>query len=222
MIHTLIRLFVVLNDSTSAKTTGKVDKEVQCGNCASRYRYTLVRYAAATVSRFGGVTKQDKQKAVDLAQERLNAKLATDFDCTPCPTCWHYQPDMAEKLRKDEIKRYEKRVTYGAVGVLATLLPLLLFFEGTFFPSSKVPPESRVIMISLFGVLLALVIGSMTFTIVSTIKKGRAKKSYDPNRDIPEETRKREAKRYAMPVRDAKAKPVQPPPNTGDEIEILA
>lgn len=220
MIHTLIRLFVVLNDSTFAKATGKVVKDVQCGNCASRYRYTLVRYAAATVSRFGGVTKQDKEKAVDLAQERLNAKLATDFDCTPCPTCWHYQPEMAEKLRKDEIKRHEKRVTGWAVGVLATLLPLLFCMPGTFYPGSKATEESRIIYFSLFGVLLTLVMCCMVFTIVSTVNKGRVKKTFDPNRDIPEETRKREAKRYAIPVRDATAKPVQPP-STGDEIEIL-
>lgn len=220
MIHTIIRLLVVLNDSTSAKTTGEVIKEILCANCGARYRYTLERHGAATVSRFGGVTNGDKDKAADLARERLAAKLASDFDCTPCPACWHYQPDMAEKLRKDEIKRYEKRVTRGAIGVLVSFLLILGCMPGALFPSSKVSEADHMIGLTVFGVLLAVLFGCMAFTIVSTVTKGRVKNSFDPNRDIPEEVRRREAKRYAVPVRDVAAVKAPQPPSD-DEVEIL-
>jgi hypothetical protein len=198
-------IWLLLLQHYVARAQGAARVVVRCVYCGSEYCYRMERTAAVPISQFSHITRQKKNAADQVAQEKLKNMLAGGFDPVPCPECGDYQPEMATEMKQSRY-RWMLRHQPLFVGLMSVSVMGALFFVcatmADLLLGTVADDSDRLTAVLVSGglvICIALVgVTSIALWIGMPVVYARYTAAYDPNAHEERDNRLAEARRRAL------------------------
>ena len=171
------------------KATGSARVRVECAMCRTRFSYRITRTGTASETFFGPVSRRVKEQVYEEAEEDLEDLLEEDFDCVPCPGCGDYQPEMAERLKREHYARLLVSRTTLVVCAVLGLLGCIIFGLAAVKNYERESESYMTLVLVLTTLSAIMTVCSLGTWLGTRLLYTRWTSAYDPNN--PEQRRER-------------------------------